>query len=117
MTAIHDKITKIIEDNYDCTRGAELRNSVEVAAKIVAALPGMVLDLDFQHVNNNPPVYDAGQLSTGWYRVQYSGVDSCWLTLRGHRVIIARSDDPESAKAAANAHHRAQVLAALGLGE
>jgi hypothetical protein len=85
-----------------------------IADAVITALPGMVPDLDFQHVGQHPPQYDAGMLPTGWYKIRYDS-ERGWLVLRGHALIVAETDTTETAIDAANAHHRAQIMLVMGV--
>jgi hypothetical protein len=93
--------------------GANDEQSWALADAILAALPDMIAPLDFQHVGQNPSHYDAGMLPTGHYKVRYSGAEEGWLVIRGHALIVGRTDTPDEGFDLANAHHRATIMAAF----
>lgn len=107
--SMRDKIATIISDEYQI----KCKFPAEVADAILAALPDMIPPLDFQHVGQKPPHYDAGMLPTGHYRVRYSGAEESWLVIRGHALIVGRAETPEDGFSLANTHHRAVIAAAF----
>jgi hypothetical protein len=108
--SIRDKIADCIYANIDNMVTVDVDPAVDA---ILAALPDMIPPLDFQHVGQKPPHYDAGMLPTGHYRVRYSGAEESWLVIRGHALIVGRAETPEDGFSLANTHHRAVIAAAF----
>lgn len=99
---IRDKIAQIIVD-------ANLKDKTagETADAIVAALPGMVEPLAW--ITPSPTTDGQWQDTTGMY-----DIEECILFI-GHVETGIRFKTEAEAKAAANTHHRAAIMRALGL--
>jgi hypothetical protein len=97
MASMRDKITDIV------LKGG--KGCLDTTDAIIASLPEMIPELVWE--------YDAGWHNAGQYEIQGSlkEVDVMW-SYRG-RYCREVFDDVLQAKAAANAHHRASIMAAF----
>jgi len=91
---------------------------LKYADAILAALPGMVPELvwdELQEDRGDGSADDTGDYESGDYLIEIGfGSDAyCWaVSFSGD--FISSHDDPDTAKAAANAHHRAAIAKAAG---
>lgn len=112
---MRDKLAQVIKDSR--VEGQNPRD-LDLADAIIAALPGMVKPLEWFH----PYARTSGELiaETLLNNVFYSITEDrgrFWLKVRGSVSItgISTFDSLEAAQAAANEHHRAAIMRALGL--
>ena len=112
---MRDKIADIVRDTMNETYG----DSDKVADAIIAALPDMVDPLEWKLTKHTHPVQlGARARGAGIYYSVISTTDGGQCVLSSHG---GESIGPfyfvsiDKAKAAANAHHRAQILSAFGL--
>ena len=102
---LRDKIAAVIDANYDMPRGHDL-NVTYLANAILAALPDMIPDLVWYKTTSGTGKFPA------WVSDPYLIVES--LTFGGFHMRGREYPTLEAAKAACNAHHKAQIIAALG---
>lgn len=105
MTDLRDKIAAVIAD----TLGEEHPMDEHVADAIIAALPGLVPDLVWAKSHTTPWDGDYHSLPTS-YTIRCADENGWkWSYTGGHGY----ERSPEAAKAAADAHHAAAVVAAF----
>lgn len=102
----HDMREKIEAIVLDAMTNLHLISEKDVADAIIAALPGMVQELEWTW--HKPPSVWRATTAPGQYEVDTYG---SWTLMKGG--VFGRVHD--GGKPAANAHHRAQVLAAFGI--
>jgi len=114
---MRDKIAQIISDDVDAHLNSGIPwDGIKAADAIIAALPDMVPDLVWEgNIASNGmggryviDWYDAGDLCTQLTFHQFGNPPV--------QEYIAFAHIVDTLKAAANAHHKAQVMTALGLG-
>lgn len=99
MSNARKKLVDIIRDQPDET--------VKLADAIIAALPGLVKPLEWR---------DCAEYSTcltdSDYSIKYWAKEKLWVD---RYTTMRRNDTLEAAKAAAQAHYVAQIMAAFGI--
>tara|TARA_R100001369_G_scaffold44802_1_gene70936 strand:+ start:318 stop:674 length:357 start_codon:yes stop_codon:yes gene_type:complete len=87
----------------------------EVARNVAEAVIGMVRPLEWSEIDERT-AFSRRRYVSGGYIIEYRLHGQHFDLWVGHNATCAdRYNTLEAAKAAANAHHRAQILAALGL--
>jgi len=106
MTSTRDKIARIVFDHWS-PHGPTDKATADA---IIAALPDMVPEL----VWTDPNESNYRHTFSGAYEISHPRT-SLFFDASGQLVKLGAYHTIESAKAAANAHHRVQVMQALGL--
>jgi len=108
---MRDRIVEILWDNcHDGGNGQKIHEAVE---EIIAALPDMIAPLDWEGEDGNPTCEDAQGVGM-FYRVLHRLDDIGLLRINGSRNGETVHITVDAAKAAANTHHRAAIMAAFG---
>ena len=93
----------------------------ERADAIIAALPGMIPELvwdGLQEDRGDGSADDTADYQSGDYLIKMGfGSDSYFWNVDIGMDFVSSHDDPDTAKAAANAHHRAAMCKAMGWAE
>ena len=89
-----------------------LETDRDTADAIIAALPGMVKPLEWDDVGDKWNTITCGRV-----QITQSGCFPHWDLSCAAPDFDGYFDSLDSAKAAANAHHRAQIMDALGIAQ
>tara|TARA_R110000868_G_scaffold76760_8_gene220458 strand:- start:1548 stop:1904 length:357 start_codon:yes stop_codon:yes gene_type:complete len=109
MTTARDKIAEIIRETVFGPWFSEVSGEYDAAVQILAALPDMIRPL-FWMQSKLLKTSESGQYSVEhYYDPDGFGV---WAMIFDNHVESDHETEKE-AKAAANAHHRAQIMAAF----
>lgn len=120
--AMRVKIAEIVQQTSVTERGFIGLNGKQAgrtASAIISALPDMVPPLEWEDFDGRGAKSTAwgkaNYLITRWSDGRFELVES-YPGYQGDNLAGGFSPTLESAKAAANAHHRTQIMAALGIG-
>jgi len=110
---MRDKIAQIISDDVDAHLNSGIPwDGTKAADAIIAALPDMIPDLVWEDLSElHYRVLMAEEMP--WRCESYT--EGRWFLIWSDTLIQGEWDTAEQAKAVANAHHKAKVMAALGL--
>ena len=112
---MRDELQQVVIDAINDSEG----NSEKITDAILAALPDMVQPLvweDFEGRGAKAKAWGkANYLITKWSDGRFELVES-YPGYQGDNLAGGFCDTLEDAKAAAQAHHVAQIMAALGMG-
>lgn len=105
---MRDRIADIIE-KFVIDEGGGYFGRYEAADAIIAALPDMIAPLVWSLVGDWD--FKAGQYSV-WYATETPETGEVWM-LEFAGVTLSHHSSEKTAKAAANAHNRAAIIAAF----
>ena len=119
MTDLREKLADVICSNRAVDNWQATPSDYDLADAIIAALPDMVQPLvweDFEGRGAKAKAWGkANYLITKWSDGRFELVES-YPGYQGDNLAGGFCDTLEDAKAAAQAHHVAQIMAALGMG-